>query len=99
MPFREIDFDITDSATDMFEATEKPDSDLSSLLLCPRREFPNVPEGENVELLPRLCSLDAFKELENVLPTLLPEKSPESSAIRVNPRKFKQRNEVSVIFN
>ena len=88
MPFLDIDFDITDSATEAFEATEKPDSDLSSLLFCPRRELPIVPVAVSMELFPRLCSLDAFNELENVLPTLLPEKSPESSAIRVNPKKF-----------
>lgn len=90
MPFRAIDFDITDSATDAFEATEKPDSDLSSLLVRPRREvlIVPVPVAVSMELLPRLCSLDAFKELENVLPALLPEKSPESSAIRVSPRRF-----------
>jgi hypothetical protein len=88
LPFRAIDFDITDSATDALEATEKPDSDLSSLLVRPRREVLIVPVAVSMELLPRLCSLDAFKELENVLPALLPEKSPESSAIRVSPRKF-----------
>lgn len=90
MPFRAIDLDITDSATDALEATEKPDSDLSSLLVSPRREvlIVPVPVSVSMELLPRLCSRDAFKELENVLPALLPEKSPESSAIRVNPRKF-----------